>query len=189
MKRRDFLLGCACMALSGPGPAVAQQSSDLADAFSQAENWFLKLFKPLDQLAGNLDRVKYRSALKSLADGFEDVLYDKRRLASALAEQPLSDIQDIVRRLQLSVGSTSRRTRRLASMLKTEIQAQGNEVAESLSKAISDKETWVNKLSNEVTSMSDEDRIKYKQKADTSINALAAATKALGELRAYVEAH
>jgi len=196
MKRR-LLMGWTAAAVLLPTGVWAEPAELDQRAYRTAVAWFRSLFKPIAELAEDIDRIRLADRLTELGNSFESMVSDKREIAALLRREldadALTRLKQAADKLKANVQVARQRMEAVAFPLKQAYREQGKFAAELLSEALVGGKAWLPELARKAgtsagTPFSEDDRRRYAEEAEASARALGEAAGELSKLVDYVRA-
>jgi len=185
MNRRRFL-GLPFLAFGvSHGMAWAPSPNEKTEnAYAKTISWFQAMFRPVEELAAAIDRLRLLGYLQDLEKVCDDMISDKGEVALLLARKPVSRdaLRAVLNRLHRNVDLTKTRVQRIRSVLREEFSKKGEGVSEELSDNLLTRKSWVQELEFKIPYASDQDLATFAKSATESKEALKEANLKLSEL-------
>jgi hypothetical protein len=157
MKRRSFL-GLSFLAF-GIAPRLMWLGDEVsASPYAKTLQWFTALFRPLEELAAVVDRLRLLTYLRDLERVCDEMVSDKGEIATILSRKPLirEDLPRLLNRLRVDVELTQARVGRVRSVLREEFRSKGDDVSDELADRLRERKSWVQELDASVFGATDE---------------------------------
>jgi hypothetical protein len=164
-----------------PLNALAEGVSQELKAYTDLMEWLRQTLQRIRELGDHVDKMRLVTYLDDLERNFEDMLWAKSNIKKELDKKPLDQrrLGLLVRRMQGNVTNLGESVRNVSFLVKQ--QPRGNEIAQELTRAFHDKETWLEKL-DRIVILSEEEIAMVSSDVEKSYTALNKADADLGEL-------
>lgn len=188
VKRRCFL-GLPLIAFGAASRRVWAGAGGPDNQYVKTIGWFTAMFRPLEDLADVVDRLRLLRYLRGLASVCDAMTTDKAEIANLLAQKPLhrDELSSLLDRLRANVGLTRVRVGLVRSVLREEFSKKGEYVSEELSDNLASRKSWVLELQSRIPSAPDEQLSSFAERATASKEALKAVTLKLSELVQFLD--